>query len=291
MKVWFQVKLCEARDARVSVLDHGFLYGDGIYETVHAYDYHVFHWDSHYQRLLNSARRIALSIPWSSRTLRERVVKVLRANREPNTSVRITIARGPGPIGLNPAVCPRPTLVMLPLPYRDVTPIWKRGITIGITAIRRNHPLCLDPQIKSNNSLNTILARIEAEKMRVFEGVLTNLDGYLTEGTISNVFFVKNENLYTPALVCGLLEGVTRGALIQLAKRAGIRVREGRYTPRDLLRSDEAFLSNTTLEVAPIVAVKFAGSRKVHRIGPGRPGRLTRLVHALFRASVDRERS
>ena len=289
MKIWFQERLCEARDARVSVYDHGFLYGDGIYETVHAYNYHVFHWNGHFERLKNSARRIELRVPWSSRSLHDRVGKVLAANHSPNASVRITIARGPGPIGLNPAVCPRPTLVMLPLPHRDVAPIWKRGISIGITAICRNHTRCLDPQIKSNNSLNTILARVEAEKMRVFEGVLTNLDGYLTEGTISNIFFVKNGELYTPALECGLLEGVTRGALLKRAKLAGLRVHEGRYTPRDLLRAEEAFLASTTLEVAPIVRIKIAGSRKVHRVGNGRPGVVTRRLHALFRSYVDQE--
>src|SRR5688500_7727096 len=165
MKIWLNNRLVDSRKARVSVFDHGFLYGDGIYETVHAYDYRVFHWETHYKRLLQSARLISLRCPWSSRTLRERIVRVLKANREPDASVRITVARGPGPLGLDPTVCPQPTLVVMLHPKRDIARYAREGISIGITAIRRNHPACLDPQIKSNNSLNTIFAKMEAQKM------------------------------------------------------------------------------------------------------------------------------
>lgn len=306
MKVWLNSRLIDARDARVSVFDHGFLYGDGIYETVHAYGYKIFHWENHYKRLLNSARRIALKCPWSSRALEQRIVRVLKANKEPDASVRITVARGPGPLGLDPALCPNPTLVMLLLPHRDVQRYWAEGVSIGITKIRRNHPQSLDPQIKSNNSLNTILAKVEGQAMGVFEAVLLNLQGYLTEGTTSNIFFVKKGEIYTPALSCGLLAGITREAVLKLAPRHGLRAHEGRYTPRDLLRAEEVFLSSTTLEVVPVIRVKFApltpslsplrGERvkgegravRSYKIGKGRPGPITRRLHALFRASLPR---
>ncbi|OGR92678.1 MAG: hypothetical protein A2992_10250 [Elusimicrobia bacterium RIFCSPLOWO2_01_FULL_59_12] len=286
MKVWLNSHLIDAKDARVSVFDHGFLYGDGIYETVHAYGYKVFHWESHYKRLLNSARRIALKCPWSSRVLQDRVVKVLKANREPDASARITIARGPGPLGLDPSVCPNPTLVVLLHPPRDLRRCWAEGISIGITKIRRTPPEALDPQIKSNNSLNTILAKMEAIKMGVFEAALLNLRGYLTEGTTSNIFFVKKGEIYTPALSCGLLAGVTREAVLTLARRNKIRARQGNYTPKGLLRADEVFLSSTTLEIAPVVRVKLAGRRGIRRIGNGKPGPMTRRIHALFRATL-----
>ena len=198
MKVFFQNRIVDEKHARVSVLDHGFLYGDGIYETVRAYDYRVFHWLDHYQRLKQSARRINLRCPWSSGFLFRGVIKVLKANNSPNGSVRITVSRGPGPLGLDPSVCPNPTLAMLLHPARPLERLWKKGVSIGIPKIRRNHHQCLDPQIKSNNSLNTILAKIEVKRMGVFEAVLLNLDGHLTEGTTSNIFFVRRGQLFTP---------------------------------------------------------------------------------------------
>jgi branched-chain amino acid aminotransferase len=283
--VWLNNRLINSKDAKVSVFDHGFLYGDGIYETVHAYGYRIFHWPEHYRRLLQSARRIALKCPWTSRVLEQRMVQVLKANREPDASVRITIARGPGPLGLDPKLCPQPTLVLLLHPKRDVERYQREGISIGITKVRRNHPATLDPQIKSNNSLNTILAKMEGDKMGVFEAVLLNLDGFLTEGTTSNIFFVKRNQLFTPALDCGLLAGITRETVIRLAKKNGLRVHEGRYTLRDLQQADEVFLSSTTLEIAPVIRVKLAGKTRLHPIGSGHPGAVTRRIQALFRAT------
>jgi branched-chain amino acid aminotransferase len=289
LKVWLNEKLCDARDARAPVLDHGFLYGDGVYETVRAYRYKVFHWGRHDVRLRNSARRIALRCPWSSARLLQRVVKVLQANHEPDASVRITITRGPGPLGLDPAVCPRPTLAMIPHPARPLQKIWARGVSIGIVRIRRTPRESLDPQIKSNNSLNTILAKMEAKKMGVFEAILTNLRGDMTEGTTSNIFFVSRGTVFTPSLSCGLLEGITREVLVSLARKEGLPVREGRYRPRELLRADECFLSSTTLEVAPVIRCRLAGDPHSHRIGSGVPGPITRRLHALFRAAVKKE--
>ncbi len=164
-----QNRSCRRKKAQVSVFDHGFLYGDGIYETVHAYEGRVFHWPEHYKRLKQSARLIDLKCPWSSAYLLEGIQKVLRANRAPNASVRITVSRGPGPLGLDPRVCPKPTLAMLLHPDRDVKTLWKNGVSIGIPKVRRNHPLCLDPRIKSNNSLNTILAKMEGTRMGVLK--------------------------------------------------------------------------------------------------------------------------
>ncbi len=301
MKVFFQNRSVDEKEALVSVLDHGFLYGDGIYETVRAYGGHVFHWPDHYQRLKQSARRIDLRCPWSSDSLLRGVIQVLKANKSPNGTVRITVARGPGPLGLDPTVCARPTLAMLLHPKRPFRGLRKNGVSIGIPEIRRNHPRCLDPQIKSNNSLNTILAKLEAKQMGVFEAVLLNLDGHITEGTTSNLFFVRRGVLFTPALSCGLLEGVTRGAVIKLARRAGHKVKEGRFTLSDLGRADEIFLTSTTLEIVPVISVVSAvrrggGSATLpdnsppRRYAPspslmwsGRPGPVTRHLHALLR--------
>ncbi len=281
MKVFFQDRIIDEKSARVSIFDHGFLYGDGIYETVRANDYRIFHWPAHYRRLKQSARRIALKCPWSSRFLLRGAIAVLKANKSPQGSVRITVGRGPGPLGLDPTLCPKPTLAMLLHPPRPVERLRNNGISIGIPKIRRNHPQCLDPQIKSNNSLNTILAKMEAKRMGVFEAVLLNLDGHLTEGTTTNIFFVRRGRIYTPALSCGLLEGVTRGALIRLARRAKYRVQEGHYTLSDLRRADEIFLTSTTLEIVPVTRV--AAPNTVWR---GRPGPATRRLYGLFRRLV-----
>ncbi len=289
MKIWLNDRLLDEKDARVSVMDHGFLYGDGIYETVHAYHYKIFHWPDHYKRLIQSARRIELKCPWSARWLEQRMEKLLTANQEPHGSVRITVARGPGPLGLDPTVCSTPTLALILHPSRNVQAVWAEGISIGITKIKRNPPEALDPAIKSNNSLNTILAKIEAMKMKVFEGVLTNLKGKLTEGTTSNIFFIKGGVINTPALECGLLAGITRESVIRLARKKGFKVQEGHFTPHHAVHADEVFLSSTTLEIAPVVRIRIAGQPGFHRIGDGRPGSITRQIHAGLRESIHHE--
>lgn len=284
MKVFLNGRLVDARRAQVSVFDHGFLYGDGIYETVHAYDYKIFEWPAHMRRFRDSAQRLGLRCPWGSEYLRRSVVKLLRANHTPEASVRITVSRGPGAIGLDPRLCKTPTLVMLTLPPRPVAQLQQDGVSIGIVRVRRNHTLCLDPRIKANNSLNTIFARVEATRMKVFEGVLTNLEGHLTEGTISNLFFVRRGALHTPHLDCGLLEGVTRGRVIRLAKALNIPLKEGRYPASALRQADEVFLSSTTLEVMPVVRiVDGSGSRpKAFQVSSGHPGPLTRRLQDQF---------
>lgn len=286
-KVFLQNRIVDAKKARVSVFDHSFLYGDGIYETVRAYDDQVFHWPEHYRRLKQSARRLALACPWPSRYLLSGVTRLLRANRSPNGCVRITVSRGPGALGLDPAVCPKPLLVMLLHPGRRIDALREKGVSIGIPDVRRSHPRCLDPQIKSNNSLNTILAKMEAKRMGVFEAVLLNLSGQLTEGTTSNIFFVKDQTIYTPALSCGLLEGVTRGLVIKLARRAGFGVKEGRFGLKDLRSADEIFLTSTTLEIVPVVKVLLRKNDRPAAVWrKSVPGPVARQLHRFYRAAL-----
>jgi len=293
VKVFFQNKIVEDRNALVSVFDHGFLYGDGIYETVHAYDSQVFHWPDHFKRLKQSARRLELKCPWTSAYLLKAIQQVLRANHAPDACVRITVSRGCGPLGLDPTACSRPGLVMLLHPARDVKKLWEKGVSIGIPHVRRNHPRSLDPQIKSNNALNTIVAKMEGTRMGVFETVLLNLDDDITEGTTSNFFFIRRGRIYTPALSCGLLEGVTRNEVIRLARRAGSRVQEGKYKLKDLRTADEIFLTSTTLEIVPVTKV-FSSPRLpvpsflLRPLWQGPPGPITRRLHQLFRFAIIR---
>jgi branched-chain amino acid aminotransferase len=176
---------------------------------------------------------------------------------------------------------------MLLHPERQLDDLRKRGVSIGIPKVRRNPPECLDPRIKSNNALNTILAKMEGKKLGVFEAVLLNLDGHLTEGTTSNIFFVRQGRIFTPSLECGLLEGVTRGAVLALARRAGIRVSQGRYKVGDLRAADEVFLSSTTLEIMPVRSVR-QGKRR-WTVGNGRPNPVTVLLQERFRALLQKE--
>lgn len=270
MRVFLNGRILPIALAQVSVFDHGFLYGDGIYETVSVYDGKVFHWPAHDQRLRASARRIELSCPWSLKYLENAIRATAKANGKKNAAVRITLSRGPGPLGLDPALSPKPTLAMMLHPERPVFKYQQEGVSIGIPKVRRNHPQCLDPQIKSNSSLNTILAKMEAKRMKVFEAVLLNLDGHLTEGTTTNIFFVRKGKLYTPALSCGLLEGVTRAEVIRLARKAKISVQEGRYGIAELRRADEIFLTSTTLEIVPVT--------RVWNLWKKQPGPLTRQL-------------
>jgi len=178
-------------------------------------------------------------------------------------------------------------------PGRDGERLRRHGVSIGIPRVRRNPPESLDPRIKSNNGLNIILAKLEARRLGVFECVLLNRHGRLTEGTTSNIFFIRGRALYTPALSCGLLEGVTRAAVVRLARAAGYRVVEGAYRPEHLKAADEAFLTSTTLEIVPIVRlVEYGAGTSRFRstsIGGGRPGSLTVRLHQLFRDEVRAE--
>ncbi len=180
-------------------------------------------------------------------------------------------------------------------PVRDVEKWQKQGVSLGIAIVRRTPRESLDPQIKSNNCLNTIIAKMEAKTLGVFEALLLNFSGHLTEGTTTNLFFLNRGILHTPSAACGLLPGVTRGSIISLARWNGFKVHEGRYRPADLERADEAFLTSSTLEVVPVtMLVQYAkGTTGLRRtsIGSGRPGPLTRRLHHYFQAAVKSELS
>ncbi len=274
MIVFLNGRFLPASQARVSIFDHSFLYGDGLYETVRVDEGRVCDWPAHYRRLKTSAQSLALAIPWSSAYLEKTARSLARANRQTSVTIRVTISRGPGPLGLDPTLCPRPTLAMQPHPQRPLEKLWREGVSVMIARVRRNPPECLDPSIKSNSALNTVMAKKEAQKAGAFEALMLNLDGYLTEGTITNLFFVKKGKLFTPALTCGLLAGVARARVIRLARKMNRPVQEGRYTPLDLKKANEIFLTSSTLRVVPVV--------RVHSLWTGRLGPLTRFFQVAF---------
>ena len=253
MFVYLNDKVVPAAEAKVSVYDHGFLYGDGIYETLRVYDGVVFMLDEHIRRLFRSASLIGLDIGRDDPGIRIAVYETLRANGLKNAYVRLTVSRGKGPIGLDPGLCESPTFVIM---ANELKPyprsFYEEGLKVIIASVRRNLREALNPQIKSLNFLNNILAKIEAIQADVYEAVMLNAGGFLTEGTISNIFFVRDDVLCTPAVECGILDGITRSLVLDIAARNGVTVREGKFTVDDIRSASEVFLTNTTMEVMPV---------------------------------------
>lgn len=265
--------------AMISVFDHGFLYGDGIYETMRAYGGKIFLLDRHLSRLKRSAEAIGLRLPLTVEMIGEALDESLTVNKLHDAYVRIQVSRGEGEIGLDPALCPAPTMVIVAKPFKDYpAEQYENGVSAAIVQTRRNHPLALNPAIKSTNFLNNILAKIESLKAGAYEGIMLNWEGYVAEGTISNIFLVKKNVLFTPHVDTGILEGVTRALVLYLARKQRIQTKEAMLRPKDCYDADECFLTNTTVEVLPVASVDG------RTIGDGKPGPVTK---ALMKAYAD----
>ena len=281
MLVYLDGHFVASEQAKVSVFDHGFLYGDGIYETMRAYEGMLFLLKNHLARLKHSADAISLKLPLPLNKIGDALNESLRVNRLQDAYVRLHISRGPGEIGLDPALCVAPTVVIISKPFHEYpAAYYERGVSAAIVKTRRNHPLALPPSVKGTNFLNNILAKIEAVKARAYEGIMLNWEGYVAEGTISNIFMVKKGALYTPHLDTGILKGVTRDLVLRLAKRKKIPIREAMLRPKDLLAADESFITNTTMEIMPVTTI----NKK--RIGTGTPGPVTATLHQAYRKEV-----
>jgi branched-chain amino acid aminotransferase len=256
MQIFLNDRIVPEHEALVSVFDHGFLYGDGIYETMRAYDGIVFMLDRHIERLNRSASLIQLIVP-SPDFIRNAVYETIRANGLKSVYVRVTVSRGKGPIGLDPALCPKPTFVVIAEEFRGYPETYyNEGVKFIIAKTRRNLREALNPKIKSLNFLNNILAKIEAKERGAYESIMLNADGFIAEGTVCNIFFVKDYILCTPSVDAGVLDGITRELVIDLAKGTGMQVTEGNFLPQDLFSASEVFFTNTTSEVMPVSQVE-----------------------------------
>ncbi len=256
MFIFLNDKIVAEQEAAVSVYDHGFLYGDGIYETMRSYSGAVFMFERHRERLYRSASFIRLRLPVEG-YIRNAVYDTLDANGLSDAYIRITVSRGKGPIGLDPDLCREPTFVVIAEQFREYPEQhYREGVKLIIARTRRNLKDALDPRIKSLSFLNNILARIEAKERGAYEAVMLNAEGFISEGTVSNIFFVRDNVLCTPSPDVGILDGITRELIIGLARRNGIRVNEGKFYPDDLFRSSEVFFTNTTAEVMPVSQVE-----------------------------------
>ncbi len=260
MWVFLNDRFVRKEEAMVSVFDHGFLYGDGVYETLRSYGSRIFMRDQHLSRLRRSAEAIGLDIPIQESQWPELLHEAMRrngiGNEQTDAYLRITVSRGAGEIGLDPGLCPQATVVIMAKPLLPSSPILSRdGVSLTVAKTRRNLPEALSPQIKSTNFLNNILAKRESIAAGTFDSLFLNWKEELTECTVSNLFFISDHTLHTPALDCGILDGITRAIVMTLAREEGLPSREGRYHLADLQRAKECFLTNTSMEIMPVSRV------------------------------------
>ena len=276
-------RISPERDAVISVFDHGFLYGEGIYETMRTYHRRPFLYDRHMRRLRRSARMIELPLPFSDEELAASIRDTQAMARiDGEAYIRVLVTRGIGELTYDPKATPNPSTVIIVKPQVDPdAAVYENGVRVVIVDIVRNHPDSVNPMIKSNNLMNSALAMQEAIKQNAFEGVMRNYRGELTECTTANLFIVANEVALTPPLEAGLLPGITREFLFDIGKDVGVEVREQVMRDEDLFSADEAFLTSTTREVVPIVTVND------RTIGRGVPGPITRKLLEGFRRRAD----
>ena len=273
MKIFIDGKLYSERDAKISVFDHGFLYGDGVFEGIRAYHGRVFKLKEHIDRLFYSAKAILLEIPMSPEKISQAVVEACRANKIRDGYIRLVVTRGMGTLGLNPRSCKNPSVIII-ADKIQVYPqeLYSRGMEIVTVPTVRNLHSAVNPAIKSLNYLNNILAKIEANNAGVEEAVMLNAEGFVSECTADNLFIVKNGELFTPPLSAGALYGITRQTVIELARQGGVKVSEPNLTRYDLFCADECFLCGTGAEIMPVIKI----DNRV--IGTGKPGILTRRL-------------
>lgn len=277
--IYFNGHIVNEEDVRISPFDHGFLYGDGIFEGIRAYNGRLFKLKEHLERLYASAQSLLLEIPGTPQALAEAIRDTVAANGLQDAYIRLVISRGPGDLGLDPGQCPTPTVIIIadkiqlfPESLYDV------GLRLASSALRRPSGDVLNPQVKSLNYLNSILAKIEAGQRGVPEMILLNQWGHVVEGTGDNVFIVHDQELITPPRSAGILPGITRALVMELAYDQGIPVREENFTLHELYNADECFLTGTAAEI--IAAVSCDG----RPIGAGRPGPMTISLRNSFKA-------
>lgn len=276
-KVYINGRFYEQHDARISVYDHGLLYGDGVFEGMRAYNGRVFRMQQHLDRLFESAQAIWLRIPLTKDQIAAAIEETLRLNALRDAYIRLVVTRGAGTLGLDPNRCSDPQVIII-TDHITLYPqeFYDRGLEIVTAATVRNHPAALSPRIKSLNYLNNILAKIEGLKAGCVEALMLNTAGQVAECTGDNVFIVRRGQLYTPPLDAGILGGVTRQAVIELAQQAGIVVHEVPLVRHDLYVADECFLTGTAAEVIAVVKI----DNRV--IGTGTPGPVTRDLKERF---------
>ncbi len=278
MKIFINGKYFTEQTAKVSVFDHGLLYGDGIFEGIRAYNGRVFKLKEHIDRLYHSAKGILLEIPMTHAEMMKAVVDTCRKNKLRDCYIRLVVTRGPGTLGLNPKRCSDPQIIIIADKIQLYPPaMYEKGMDIVTVATTRNLVNAVNPAIKSLNYLNNILAKIEANNAGVEEAIMLNAQGFVAECTGDNIFIIRGDELLTPPLSAGALYGITRGVVMELGRAAGLRVRETDLTRYDVFIADECFLTGTGAELIPVVKVDG------RVIGEGKPGKATQAMVRAYR--------
>ncbi len=279
MKVYINGKFYDKEEAKISVFDHGLLYGDGVFEGIRSYNHRVFKLKEHIYRLYNSAKAIMLEIPMSKQEMEKAIIETLKVNNLSDAYIRVVVTRGAGDLGLDPRKCKSPSVIIItdkivlyPQEY------YENGLELITVSTRRNLPSAINPAIKSLNYLNNIFAKIEAIKAGCEEAIMLNKDGYVAECTGDNIFIVKNKVLITPPIYIGALPGITRETVIEIAKKKlNLEVLEEVFTVYHIYTADECFLTGTAAEVIPVVKVDS------RIINDGKPGEITKQIIKEFK--------
>ncbi len=281
LKVHINGELVDKEDARISVFDHGLLYGDGVFEGMRSYAGKVFRLEEHLERLWQSAAAIQLEIPGNKQQMTAAVMETLVANDIQDGYIRLVVTRGVGTLGLDPNRCNQPQVIII-TDFITLYPdeFYREGMEIVTASTIRNHPQALDPRIKSLNYLNNILAKIEGLEAGCVEALMLNHLGEVAECTGDNIFIVRDQQLLTPPCEAGVLHGITRATVMELAREDGLPVRETTMSLEDLYGADECFLTGSAAEVVPVIKVDG------NVIGEGTPGPVTRRLTDLFRLAV-----
>lgn len=276
--IYLNGQFVEKEKALISVYDHGFLYGDGVFEGIRAYEGNVFKLKEHVERLYESAHSIMLNIPQSKQEMEDIIVNTVIKNKLTSAYIRVVVSRGAGDLGLDPRNCPKPSVIVIAEAlsiYAD--DLYEKGLKVASVVNRRSSPDVLNPQIKSLNYLNNILVKLASVQADADEALILNNEGYVTEGSADNIFIIKKEQIITPPVHLGALEGITRNAIIDLAKKLNYDVVEKPFTLHDVYIADEVFLTGTAAEVIPVV------SADERMINDGKPGPITNELLTAFR--------
>jgi branched-chain amino acid aminotransferase len=278
LKVYINGEYFEKNAAKISVFDHGLLYGDGVFEGIRSYDRLVFKLEEHVNRLYESSQGIMLDIPLSKKDMVKAVVETLKLNKLDNAYIRLVVTRGIGDLGLDPRKCESASIIVITDNIKLYPEkLYKEGLAIITVPTPRNMPEALNPQIKSLNYLNNILAKIEALNSGYEEALMFTAHGYVAECTGDNIFIIKDNNLITPPAYLGILKGITRECVMDIARKAGMAVKEDVITRHNIFTADECFLTGTAAEIIPVVGL----DKRV--IGDGKPGKITLNLMKEFR--------
>ncbi|MFT3992551.1 MAG: branched-chain-amino-acid transaminase [Luteolibacter sp.] len=281
MKIWLDGNLVDESAAKISVFDHGLLYGDGVFEGIRFYNGRIFRLEEHIRRLFDSARAIILNMPWTIEEVCKYTCETVAANGLTDGYIRLVVTRGVGDLGMNPYLCPKPSMFIIAATIKLYPEEhYTNGLSVVTCATRRPAPAALMPQVKSLNYLNNIMAKVEAIQSNALEAVMLNEQGYVAECTGDNIFIIKDGVLYSPKISDGALDGITRAAIIELAGKLNVPFEAKTLTRYDLYTADEFFLTGTAAEVIPVVAY----DRRV--IGTGKPGEFTKRFLTAYQELV-----